>query len=75
MPLFEAIGTDTTGKSFCVCFEFTAGEDENDCIQSLEFLKEMLGELPSGVFLVDKAEAMRKALEQVFPDWTYLLCI
>jgi hypothetical protein len=68
MPLFEAIGTDATGKSFCVCFEFTAGEDENDYIQSLEFLKEMLGELPSGVFSVDKAEAMRKALEKVFPD-------
>jgi len=58
MPLFEVIRTDTTRKSFCVYFEFTAGEDENDYIQSLEFLKEMLGELPSRVFLVDKAEAM-----------------
>jgi hypothetical protein len=58
MPLFEAIGTDTTRKSFYVCFKFTAREDENDYIQSLEFLKEMLRELPSRVFLVDKAEAM-----------------
>ena len=27
MPLFEAVGINATGKSFCVCFEFTAGED------------------------------------------------
>ena len=69
MPLFEAIGIDATGKSFCICFEFTAGEDQEDCIQSLEFLKEMLGyDLSPGVFLIDKAEAMRNAIERVFPE-------
>lgn len=76
MPLFKAIGIDATRKSFCICFEFTAGEDIEDCIQSLELLKEMLGEeVPAGVFLVDKAEAIRLALETVFPDQTYLLCL
>jgi MULE transposase domain len=76
MPLFECIGIDATGKSFCVCFEFTAGEDRDDCIQSLELLKEMLGpDMEPGVFLVDKAEAMRGAIEKVFPDWVYLLCV
>lgn len=76
MPLFEAIGIDAVGKSFCICFEFTAGQDEEDCVQSLELLKEMLGnQVEPGVILVDKAEAMRKAIDRVFPDWVYLLCI
>ena len=76
MTLFEAIGIDATGKSFCICFEFTASEDEDECIQSLEFLKEMLGEdIAPGVFLVDKADAMRKAISKVFPNWVHLLCI
>lgn len=76
MPLFEVIGIDATGKSFCVCFEFLPGESEEDLVQALMHLKEMLGDnAPSGVILSDKAEAQRNAIKTVFPGWTNLLCI
>jgi len=69
MPLFEYIGIDATRKSFCVYFEFTASEDRDDYIQSLKLLKEILRpDIEPGVFLVDKAEAIRGAIEKVFPD-------
>jgi hypothetical protein len=45
-----------------------ARENENDYIQSLKFLKEILKELFSRVFLVNKAKAIRKALKKVFPN-------
>jgi hypothetical protein len=76
MPLFEVIRINATRRSFCVCFEFLPGEEEEDLIQALEYLKEMLGEdCPPGVILMDKAQAQRNAVQAVFPDWTSLLCL
>jgi hypothetical protein len=65
MPLFECITIDATRKSICVCFEFLPGEEEEHVVQSLEHLKEMLGdEITSGrgVFLTDKANVIRNAV-------------
>jgi hypothetical protein len=75
MPLFEVIGIEATGKSFCVCFEFLPGETEDDLVQALTHLKEMLGDDTPGVILSDKAEAQRNAIKRVFPLWTNLFCI
>jgi hypothetical protein len=65
MPLFEAIAIDATGKSVCTTFECTEAEDEEDCIQSLQNLREMLGEevcIKGGVMLSDKADPIRNAI-------------
>ena len=76
MPLFEYIRINATRKSFYVYFEFTAGEDGDDCIQSLKLLKEILRlDMEPGVFLVDKAEVIRGIIEKVFLDQVYLLCV
>lgn len=67
MPLFECIAVDACRRSVCVCFEFLPGEDEDDCIQSLKHLREILGEdigNSSGVFLTDKADAIRNAVKR-----------
>jgi len=68
MPLFEAIGIDATGKSFCVSFEFLLGETEEDLTQALKHLREMLGnDIQPGVILTDKAESIRSAVASIFP--------
>jgi hypothetical protein len=73
IPLFKCIGIDVNGKSFYIYFEFTAGEDGDN---SLELLKEILGlDMEPGVFLMDKAEAIRGVIKEVFLNWIYLLYV
>lgn len=67
MPLFECIAIDACGKSVCVCFDFLPGEEEEDLVQTLKNLQEILGEdiaESSGIFLTDKANAIRNAVAQ-----------
>lgn len=75
MPLFEVIGVEATGKSFCVYFEFMLREEEVDYVRALSHLKEMLGDSSSKVILTDKSDSIRNTIATVFPTTTSLLCI
>ncbi|RYO85590.1 hypothetical protein DL764_009150 [Monosporascus ibericus] len=77
MPLFDMIGVDATGRSFCIAFAFLSGEAEEDYAWALERLKtlyEQYGGILPSVILTDRCLAVMNTASTLFPSAMFL-CI
>lgn len=71
--LFEVVGVTSTMRTFAVCYCAMLSEDTENFSWTLQRLKELVDVEPDTI-VTDRALALMKACEQVFPKSYHLLC-
>jgi hypothetical protein len=75
LPLFEIVGSNSTGKTYLVAFSVLTQEKEDSFVWALQSLHGMLRCEDDGkVIVTDQDQALMNAINIVFPKCTHLLC-
>ena len=75
IPLLEVAGCTSTGKTYAIAFGFLTSEKEDNFVWALRAVSNFLrckDELK--VIVTDRDQALMKAVDDVFPKCTALLC-
>ncbi|KAF5708438.1 hypothetical protein FMUND_10602 [Fusarium mundagurra] len=80
MPLFDMVGVDATGSTFCIAFAYLSGEEEEDFAWALGALRDLYdaNDIPHpSVVLTDRCLACMNAIVSLlcFPAAKVMLCL
>lgn len=75
MPLLEAVGATSTDKTFTIAYAFMGGEEMNNYVFVLQFIRRLFVSSPfPNVIVTDREYALMNAVRFVFPESRRHLC-